>query len=73
MGGVDLESTSTCASGLMVVKDIFTNGAMTIVHPRQGRWAAALVPVLSGRRWVTACRLVSFDQGLFDQVGNLNQ
>ena len=47
----------------MVERDIFTNGAMTIVHPHQERWAAALVPVRSKKPWTTACRLVFLTKG----------
>ena len=51
------------ASGLMDQMDIFTDGAMTIVQRPRGRWAAALVPVLFVRQWVTACKLVSLTRG----------
>ena len=49
--GTDSESTSIYAKGFMAEKGTSRNGAMTIVHPRHERWAAASVPVLSGRQW----------------------
>ena len=47
--GQDLEYISTCARKHLGVRDISTDGAMTMVHQPPGRWAAAWVPVLSGR------------------------
>ena len=42
---MDLGSISIFARGPMAGKDTSINGAMTTVHLRRGRWAAAFVPV----------------------------
>ena len=63
MGGMVSQFIFTCAKEHMEGKDTSINGAMTLVHPRHERWAAASVLVLSGRQWATAYRLVSLIRG----------